>query len=142
MNIALKIIDWYLFVPNEPRSFLEIIKWWELRRIAYNLLIGSVGFVGLIFFFIFAEATHKIPPGEDLVEPIAILFAPIFINICYTAGEVLELVFGRVWKYRIKNEPTATSLLKFGTLLSLILVLFPSVSWGISLLLLRLKITD
>lgn len=140
MNVVRKVIEWYFFAPNEPRGFMEIVGWWELRRIVYNFVIGSVGLVSLILFFIFAEASHKIPPGDDLVEPVALLFAPIFINVCYTAGEILELIFGRIWEYNEGDGPWATTLLKLGTGTSLVLVLFPSVYWGIYLILLRLNL--
>lgn len=142
MNIVGKAIEWYFFAPNEPRGFLEIIWWWEIRRFVYNFVVGSVGLVSLIFFFIFITASQKLTEGEDAVEPIALLFAPIFINICYTSGEVLELIYGRVWKDKDGKEAMATRLLKLGTGLSLIAVLIPSVYWGIYLLLLKLKLAE
>lgn len=137
MNILKKFIHWYFYAPNELRSSHETITWWEIRRIPYNLMIGSVGFISLILFYTFAEATHKIPPGEDFVEPFVLLFAPIAFNICYTFGEIFEILFGSSWIYDESVEPWSTALLKFGTGVSLLIVLFPSVYWGIYLLLLK-----
>lgn len=137
MNRVKKFINWYFYAPNERRSFRETIIWWELRRIPYNLLIGFVGIISLILFFIFAESTHKIPPGEDFVEPFAILLAPIAFNICYTFGEIFEIFFSSSWVYDESVEPWSTALLKFGIGVSLLIVLFPSIYWGIYLLLLK-----
>ena len=137
MSSLKKFIHWYFFAPNEPRLIGQIIAWWEIRRIPYNLLIGFVGFVSLILFFIFAEATHKIPPGDDFVEPFAPLFAAIVMNICYTLAEFFEIFFGRTWIYSEDVEPWATALLRVGVIISLLIVLFPSIYWGIYLLLLK-----
>ena len=138
MNNLKKFISWFFYAPNEARSVLEIITWWEIRRIPYNLFVGFVGFISLILFFIFAEATRKIPSGEDFVEPFAILSAPIVMNICYTFGEVFEIVFGSSWIYSDDVEPWSTALLKVGVGFSLFVVLFPSIFWGSYLLLLKL----
>ena len=140
MNCFKKIIRWFFCAPNEPRSVGEAIIWWEIRRIPYNLFIGFVGFVSLILFYIFAEATHKIPDGEDFVEPIMLLFAPIAMNVGYTFGEIVEVVSGSRWTYNEDVEPWSTALLKIGVIFSLFIVLFPSVYWGFYLLLLKFGI--
>ncbi|MEY2880689.1 MAG: hypothetical protein RLZZ15_3069, partial [Verrucomicrobiota bacterium] len=31
----------------------EIVKWWELRRVAYNLVVGGTGLAGLIVLALF-----------------------------------------------------------------------------------------
>lgn len=127
MNNLKKFIDWFFFAPNEERSFFQIIFWWEIRRIFYNLFIGFVGFVSLIFFIYFANVSNKIPQNEDIVEPAMILFAPVAMSVCYTFGEMLELVFGRSWNYNDDVEPWSTALLKFGVGFSLLIVSFPSI---------------
>lgn len=140
MNTLNRFIHWFFFAPNEHRSLSETIFWWEIRRIPYNLLIGFVGFISLILFFVFAEATHKVPAGEDFVEPFLLLFAPIVINICYTFGEIIEIVTGGNWIYEEDVEPWSTALLKVGIIFSLLIVIFPSFYWGTYLLLLKLEI--
>lgn len=136
MNNLKKFIAWFFFAPNAERSVFQVIVWWEIRRIPYNLFIGFVGFISLILFFIFADATNKIPAGDDFVEPMAIFFAPFAINFCYTFGSIVEIIFGRIWKR--EDESLASRLLKFGVGVSLFIVLAPSGFWGIELLLLKL----
>lgn len=133
-----KIISWYFVTPLEPRPFLQIVAWWEIRRIPYNLLIAFIGIPSFILFAMFIAASNKLQPGDDVVEPMALLLAPVAFNICYTLGEIIEIILGQSWKYQY--EGLATSLMKSGTAISLAIVLFPSVFWGSYLLLLKLGI--
>jgi hypothetical protein len=71
-------INWLFAVPEEPRPWWKIIIWWEVRRIPYNLIVGSVGFISLLLFFLFINLAHELKPGEDAVEPMA-----LFINEIY-----------------------------------------------------------
>ncbi len=120
-------------MPEGDRSLRDIIVWWELRRIPYNLIVGGVGFCSLLLFFIFIEASNKLKPGEDAVEPLGLIAAPFIMNVCYTAGWVVEAMFGRVWS--ADGETIAPRLLKFGLGFSLFVVILPSSLWGLYLLL-------
>ena len=74
----------------------------------------------------------NLEPGEDAVEPLAVLFSWIPINICYTSGWVIELLaFRKGWKSKYLLGP---ALLRIGIGFSLFAVLLPSVLTGISLL--------
>jgi hypothetical protein len=124
-----KIYNWFFDVSIEERSALKIILWWESRRILFNILIGVVGIISLALLFIFVDSSVKGHSGEDIVEPAAIFLAPFALNFFYTFGWIVEITLGRIWK---KDEPKlATKLLKFGMGLSLLIVLVPSVVWGI-----------
>jgi hypothetical protein len=113
--------------PEEPRSSLEVILWWEVRRIPYNLIVGMVGIVSLIFFFQFIHLAHGLKPGEDAIEPMALIAAPFALNIAYTAGWAGELHLRLLW--RIRSPAIGPALLILGLSFSLLLVLLPSVSW-------------
>jgi NADH:ubiquinone oxidoreductase subunit 6 (subunit J) len=71
----------------------EIIKWWELRRIPYTIIIGAVGVLSL--FIANSIIDNYAQTGEDFLKPISLLigipFAMIVANICYTFGWMLEL---------------------------------------------------
>jgi len=125
-------------VPDEPRSVLGVIGWWELRRIPYNIIVGSVGVCSLLLFFLFISQSNVLEPGEDAVEPIAIIFAPFLINIAYTAGWVVELNSRRILGRRI--ERLGPLLLKLGLGFSLLVALLPSVYWGIYWLLISMHV--
>lgn len=134
MSLTRRVIDWLFFVPEGDRSLRDIVFWWEVRRVPYNLIVGGVGLCSLILFFVLIEVSGKLKPGEDAVEPLGLIVAPFVMNICYTAGWVVEALLGNVWS--TDDEPLAPRLLKYGLGLSLAAVLLPSVAWAVYLLLL------
>jgi hypothetical protein len=124
--------------PQEPRSILGVIGWWELRRIPYNIIVGSVGLCSLLLFFFFITHSAVLQPGEDAVEPLAIIFAPLVINIFYTAGWLVEVFSRLIFRERIAR--LGPLLLKFGLAFSLLVALFPALYWGMYWLLLSTHI--
>ena len=80
-NMIKRFYDWFLGVSEQPQTWLAIIGWWELRRIPYNLIVGGVGFISLLLFFLFINLAHELQPGEDAIEPLALLAAPVLLNI-------------------------------------------------------------
>jgi len=125
-------------VPGEPRSLLGIIGWWELRRIPYNIIVGSVGVCSLVLFFVFITHCDVLEPGEDAEEPIVIILAPFLINVCYTGGWFVEIVSRFILRERV--ERLGPLLLKLGLGFSLLVALLPSVYWGFYWLLLSMHI--
>ena len=80
----------------------QVIRWWELRRLVYNLILLAVGvsaIAGMEWLM-----TKVIPLGEDAVEPmilvLGVLVYGFLANVCYTLGWVVEL-WGR------KTDPYA-----------------------------------
>jgi hypothetical protein len=85
-----------LFSAGEvPSRNAEVIRWWELRRIPYNLVVGAVGLASIIVFELIASS--MIPPGEDAEEPLALLLGVIVYavacNVGYTLGWIGEIYF-------------------------------------------------
>ncbi len=122
----------WLLVPEGDRSEDEIIGWWEIRRIPYNIVVGLAGAGSLVATFFLIIASGILKPGEDAIEPIAMMAAPvvgaIFFNICYTAGWAVELYV----RENFQDYPANIGTLLFvaGLLLSLAIVLLPTVFWG------------
>ena len=127
MAIVKRFFLWFFARPSEPPSWLEIIAWWEIRRIPYNLIIGSVGMVSLLLFFVFIHLANELKPGEDAIEPLGLLAAPFAVNICYTAGWIVELLLSAVRRRR--SSVCGPALLKLGVGFSLFVVLLPSTFW-------------
>ena len=128
-----KVWKWIFKEPTSPKTIFRIIVWWELRRIPYNIFIGITGFIGLALFYYFADVSGAIKPGEDLIEPLLLLISPILVNLAYTGGWVGEIVLLRMWGEKATN--IAPLLLKLGVTISLFVVLFPAMVWGVALLL-------
>lgn len=59
----------------------------ELRRVLHNglVLLARIASVMLV------PRLADVPDGEDLIEPIAILFFAVICNICYTLGWRVEV---------------------------------------------------
>ena len=81
-------------ITKIPRPYDATI-WWERRRIPYNavlLLIGACSF-GVIE----GIGSQLVQPGEDVVEPLVLLFGGVVFvvgaNACYTLGWITELLW-------------------------------------------------
>ena len=118
---------WLVEPPKKPESWLHIIGWWELRRIPYNLIVGILGIASLAMFFLFIHLANELELGEDAVEPMALIFAPIAINILYTGGWIVELFLRIIW--REKSPHIGPILLKLGISLSVCAIFLPSTIW-------------
>jgi hypothetical protein len=84
------------------------------------LIVGMVGIVSLIFFFQFIHLAHGLKPGEDAIEPMALIAAPFALNIADTAGWAGELHLRLLW--RIRSPAIGPALLILGLSFSLLLV--------------------
>ena len=72
---------------------LQVIRWWELRRLLYNavlFVIGVSAIMGMEWLM-----TKVIPLGADAVEPMVLVLGTVLYgltaNLCYTLGWVIEL---------------------------------------------------
>jgi hypothetical protein len=103
----------------------EIITWWEVRRLRFNLYVGVVGAVTWLLVLIAGSAAVK--TGADFEEPLAMLFGPFvygfLANVSYTLGWVMDMVF-----YRGKPR---THLYKAGMIFSMVLTALPGV-WAVA----------
>jgi hypothetical protein len=121
--------SWMFTVPPGDRSDLRVILWWEQRRLRYNLIVGLVGLCSLAFFGVAISRSGALHPGEDAVEPLALLAAPIVVNIAYTAGWITEIAARSFLP--TKAASLGPTLLRIGLVLTVGLELLPSVVWGV-----------
>lgn len=75
----------------------------------------------------FINLAHELKPGEDAIEPMALFIAPFAINICYTAGWLVESLLNVIRGN--KSNLTGPMLLKLGLGFSVFIVLIPSTVW-------------
>ena len=110
----MKYLDKLLEIYYEDRSVFQIIFWWELRRILYNLIVLACG----IFSLSIISLLVNLKSGEDLEEPIGILIFGILCNLGYTLGWITEI-------FREKSNTYGPKMFKFGLFFTLFFVFLP-----------------
>jgi F0F1-type ATP synthase membrane subunit c/vacuolar-type H+-ATPase subunit K len=117
----------------------DAIRWWEARRVAFNLLVGSAGIFTCIVIGIVAAASWALFNRDLRPDPplfaLVLLYA-VLANICFTGGCITELLLRKAWPR--KADRFATSTFSLGLLFSVLLTLSPGivlVAAGISRLL-------
>lgn len=124
---------WMFRVPDGERSSWEVIKWWELRRLPYNLIVGAAGFMSMIIAFTCIPAASVLNPAEDAIERMleaAISFLIrvfCFVNIFYCGGWFVENVVDDIWPSEWPSP--GPLLLKLGLGFSVTIVAEPAVFW-------------
>jgi hypothetical protein len=80
----------------EGTSRMDMARWWEARRVRYNLLVGIVGVASWLLVLFAGSAAVK--PRVDFEEPVAMIVGPFFYaaiaNICYTGGTIFGFLRG------------------------------------------------
>jgi len=104
-------------------SVWGIIGWWERRRVPYNLFLVAVGLPSLLLFYWTMTASGVVAPGEDAVEPLAVIAAPVLANVAYTFGWIVE----GIGRNRSWVSPSGPRLMRMGLWFSLFVMLFPAV---------------
>jgi len=130
-NLLERFSSTRLFSQKNPSpSILQIIGWWELRRIPYNIIVGVSGIVSILVALagaalsdlIFRKAVLGAPGFGFIVLAVAY---PIMANVCFTGGWIAEIL-----ARRIKKEESAhfgSLAFTLGTLFSIALTLLPGV---------------
>jgi len=112
----------FLFPAPARRTAGAIVGWWESRRLAYNVWVGSAGLVSLGVNFamrlLFGDPIH---PTQALI-PVTV-FA-VMANLCYLFGPATEILIQKVWGHRLL--PTGPTLFRMGLTFSVGLALLPS----------------
>lgn len=118
------------------QSTWGIVKWWELRRAPYNLIVGLTGIVGGGVSLALALAAEwrgiEVPfPDPPLFVIILVVIYGIAANFCFTGGWISELVARRIWGARA--EAYGEISFCFGMVFSVFLTLLPSVAFSLIL---------
>jgi hypothetical protein len=112
------IVD-FLFPEAAERRPGAIVRWWEKRRLPFNLIVGSSGFISLGL----AALASSLPPSPHgfIFSWAPIIVYGVLANICYTLGPVTELVLEKIWGRRVL--PTGPVLFRSGVMFSVGLTL-------------------
>lgn len=124
----------FLYPPPAPRTTGGIIRWWESRRLKYNLIVGGSGLVSLGAI----RLLSSLPPDPlhlpYVLQPILVF--GVMANLCYLLGPVAEVAVEKLSRGKIL--PTGPVFFRMGLTFSVGLVLLPTilfaVDWGIRIL--------
>jgi len=120
-------LRWLFSRTDGAPSAWDVILWWEKRRLPYNIIVCATGTVSYTLFLVFITRSGVLRPGEDAVEPLAMIIAPLVWNVCYTGGWMAELVLRPLFRRSPKLGPTV---LIAGLVLSHVVIFLPSTFWG------------
>jgi hypothetical protein len=111
----------FLFPAPAPRTAGGILRWWEARRLPYNLIVGGAGLVTL---GVVGVAT-LILPGDPGFPPIGPVVAfGVLANLFYLLGPAVEIAAHKLWGRTLL--PVGPALFRMGLTFSVGLALFPS----------------
>jgi hypothetical protein len=130
-----KLFGWLVTAKGASGKASEVILWWEMRRIPYNIIVCAVGLVSIFLMEVFGNAV--VPPGEDFVEPMAMFLAvPLFLiaaNLGYTLGWIVEIlvVRGESENHRVFRRKNFKRALGVSCAFPSFLIVAPALSWMI-----------
>ena len=121
--------------PAELRNTASIFRWWESRRLTFNVVIGVTGLITLSVI----KAIAFLPP---LSTNMPVFFWPgilaygVLANLFYSLGFVTEAAMQRAW--HDETPRVGPALFRQGLTFSVGLTLFPialmGIGWGVSVL--------
>lgn len=118
----MNFFDSLLNIDINKRNTFQIIWWWELRRILYNLIIIICLIISLTLMGFAASGRVDLEPGEDLYEPIMIPIFLILCNVGYSLGWLTEIFIK-------KSKTYGKRMFKIGLLFTLFWTFLPSILW-------------
>jgi hypothetical protein len=114
----------------------QIVAWWELRRIPFNLVVGVAGIASCLIVGAVAIITEALlgsvgwMPDSPLFALVWVLIYGMMANVFYTGGWVAELIVKRACPEDAASFPTLS--FSLGLALSALLTLSVGVVIGVA----------
>lgn len=124
-------VEFFYPLPARRRTASAVFAWWEERRMAFNLIVGSAGCATItlttLLFSLPGNFGGPGPPFAGLLG-MSVVYG-ILANLCYFLGPITELMLYRLWG---DEAPRAGPVLfRQGLIFSVGLTLFPIVLVGL-----------
>ncbi len=114
-------------LPAVRRSTGTLFAWWETRRPAFNLLVGTAGLITLAT----TQAISLLPPHLNINMHVpwqVVVIYGLAANVCYSFGFVFETLLQKLWGDDV--APIGPTLFRHGLVFSIGLSLLPiAVAW-------------
>lgn len=104
----------FLYPTPARRTVGGIFKWWERRRLAFNLIVGAGGAISLAGLGLVSWVTGIPMLLDRLLDPI--IPVAIWANLCYTLGPIAESLLHKIWGRKVR--PSGPHLFRAGLILS------------------------
>lgn len=104
----------FLYPTPARRTVGGIFKWWERRRLAFNLIVGAGGAISLALAGLTTVALGFPMTLADMLDPI--IPVAIWANLCYTLGPIAESLLHKIWGRKVR--PSGPHLFRAGLILS------------------------
>jgi len=118
--IASGILSHLLYPRAAARSAGAIVKWWEKRRLSYNLIVGGGAGLSVVI----GSLLWLLPPNDLPLEIIPLegyLGFLFLINLSYSVGPATEFLAHKLWGTHVR--PVDPTLFRMGLTFSLGLTL-------------------
>ena len=118
--------------PAHPRTVGSIFKWWEARRPAYNLVVGTGGALTMAIATVMSQLMGQPVPVSQILAPVIPI--AIMANVCYTLGPLTESLLHKLWGREVL--PVGPHLFRAGLILSVgVMFVIPALLMGFGLVL-------
>lgn len=119
----------FLFpLPDYRRTPVSLLRWWESRRLAYNVAVGGAGLVTLSAFGFLSLLPPRIP-GPVFVWRGVVVYA-VLANLAYSLGWLAEMAMRVLW--REKAPDAGPALFRQGLVFAVGVTLLPIPVMGLS----------
>jgi hypothetical protein len=116
-----------LFRSNQdPNSFASIVKWWEWRRITYNVVLLILGIVSTYIYWTLFDKYAPDPADDGIFPGLMPIIVGIVANFFYTSGWTFEILL-RLIRGR-GSKRLAPALFGLGLGFSMLVVSVPAIS--------------
>lgn len=115
-------LEEFLFPAPARRTVPSILRWWEARRLKYNVAVGVSGLMGLGAARLITSLPPHAHPAFPLIwQPIVVI--GVLANVCYLLGPAVESGVEKLFSGRIL--PVGPALFRIGLTFSVGLALLP-----------------
>jgi hypothetical protein len=117
----------FLFPAPARRTTAGIVRWWESRRLAYNLIVGATGALSLVAIRVITWLPPA--PHDVFLDGRPVVVFGVLANLFYLLGPTLEIGIEKLGRGTIL--PTGPTLYRMGLTFSVGLAFFPTMIAGL-----------
>jgi hypothetical protein len=120
-------------LPDYRRTPMTLLRWWESRRLTYNVAVGGAGLLSLGVLEFFSVLPPRLPgpafPWQGVVVYV------VLANLGYSLGWAVEVGMRALWKERAPDAGPAMFRqgLTFAVGLTLLPIPMAALSWVVRL---------